>query len=238
MARASAKARSMPTTVADSRPSAGLAGVRVDEVPAALVGPGCRDGAGAVHLDHEQQPVLRQRVADADPPGLAGLGTPVGGDVAAGVDHRGRHAGLPELVERPLDGPALDQARRVHAAGHAPRVEPAVRSVSRPAAELEHLGDLRRRRVQLDLAAPQPAHRAVGLPRAEHVVDPAESRLGALQCGLGCGGGRGVFRRGHRLLGPYSRLIRRRAVSCRCLPDQERHYRSHCLLRSLHWVLP
>ena len=87
---------------------------------------------------------LAQRVLDPDPPGPAGRRPPVHGDVASGVDHRRRRAGPLELVQRALGRPALDEARRVDAAGHRPRVEPAVRRDAGAAAELQHVRDLGR----------------------------------------------------------------------------------------------
>ena len=218
-------------TVAESRSVVGDAGARVHDVLPALVGARSGDRAGPRQVGGQEDPVPRQGVLDAYSPGLAGRRPSVHGDVASGVDHRRRRPGRLDDGQGSLRGPAFDEPRRVHAARQGPRVEPAVRSFACATAELEDLGHLRRRVLHADLAAPQPADRALRLPGAEHVVHPAELGLGARDRVVDAPacltllllGGAGVSRRVPRAL----------------LPEAERDHRSHYLLLPVaHCPLP
>ena len=201
-----------------------LSAVRIEQMLAPFVGAGGRDGAGAGEVGGQQDPVRRQRMLDADPPRLPRRRLPVHADVAAGVDHRRRQTRPSELVQSALHRPALDETGRVDAAGHRPGIEPAVRGLASPAAQLQHFGDLGRRFLEPDLTPAQPAHRALRLPGAEHVVDPVQ---------LGLRAPAGLFEAQARALAVSRRVPR--ALH----PDAERDHRSHySLLPVAHWVLP
>ena len=160
-------------------PRDGLPRMRIDEVVAALVG--TRGGDRPGEIDDLGQTPRREGIGDAGPEGLAVAQAAEARDVPGRVHDRARNAAGPERAERPLRRPPLHVSGRVDPSGHGPRIEPPPGKLARDRAQLEDLGYLGRGLRDGDLPAPQPADRAVRLPRAEHGVRPLELGPGRRQ---------------------------------------------------------
>ena len=165
-ARASSPPTARPVARASARPRVGTddggrdravgrgAGGRVEQMGAPLVGAGRADRGVAGDLDHPDQPPRVPRVGDPDAPGPARIVARVaqGGDVAAGAYQRRSHAGLPQLVDGPGRGPALDQAGRIDSARQGPGIEPSASPLPGPGAAQQDLADLLRRVGQAEIS--------------------------------------------------------------------------------------
>ncbi len=156
-----------------------LAGARVDDVRAALVGARggdreisrAQDGGGAV---------AQVRVLDADAPRQAGRALAPHAHVAAGVDAQVARAGADEHRRRALDGPTLHEGRRVDDTAGAD-VEAAAGARPQGLAAREHGPDLGRGVAERERAGVQAADLAVGAVGAERRVDPAQPVEGTVE---------------------------------------------------------
>ena len=126
-------------------------------------------------VDHPRDPVGLERMLDADAPVELRHGAAPQTHVAGGVH---RVVAQPRLVEQrrgAVDGPALDEARRIDELRRGgAHVEVPVRLRAQPLAAIEHVDDVRVRVLERELAAIQAADLAVVLVRAERRVHPAE----------------------------------------------------------------